>query len=258
MNAKGHCLIAAALVAVFCAAGLTDSGVLEPESPLLIARPNPALAGIDELYVAMGYTEPNKDGLVWKDLRDKIEQKLIKAGIRIYSGNLRTWPATKTSVLTVETRMLKLRDSQTCVFAVQLSLSRPVYIEKEGGLCTWADVWKKSMRMLAVPAKEMPSAVTAAVLEDIETFILAHRSANPPQHRPSQDDRTVIRRVRPVVTDTVRPAGAANYVASKNSEVFHLPSCRSAKRIAPENIVTYETREAAISAGKRPCKICTP
>ncbi|UCG46717.1 MAG: hypothetical protein JSU94_14575 [Phycisphaerales bacterium] len=258
MNAKGHCLIAAALVAVFCAAGLTDSGVFERESPLLISRPNPALAGIDELYVAMGYTEPNKDGLVWKDLRDKIEQKLIKAGIRMYSGNLRTWPVAKTSVLTVETRMLKLQDSQTCVFAVQLSLARPVYLEKEGGLCTWADVWKKSMRMLAVPAEEMPAAVTAAVLEDIETFVLAHRSANPPQHRPTPNDQSVTSPARPVVTDTSRPAGPANYVASKNSEVFHTPSCRSAKRIVAENIVTYETRQAAINSGKRPCKICAP
>ncbi len=258
MNAKGHCLIAAALVGVFCAAGLTDSGVLERESPLLIARPNPALAGIGELYVAMGYSEPNKDGLVWKDLREKIERKLVKAGIRIYSGNLRTWPAAKTSVLTVETRMLNLRDSQTCVFALQLSLSRPVYLQKDGGLCTWAEIWKKSMRMLAVPAKEMPAAVTTAVLEDIETFILAHRSANPPHHRPSQDGQTVISPMRPVVTDTVRPAGPANYVASKNSKVFHLPSCRSAKRIAPENLVTYETRQAAIDSGKRPCKICAP
>ncbi|MCX5639074.1 MAG: hypothetical protein NTX52_15470 [Planctomycetota bacterium] len=48
------------------------------------------------------------------------------------------------------------------------------------------------------------------------------------------------------------------YVASKNSQVFHTPNCRSAKRISPENMVGYSSREEAVNAGKNPCKICKP
>jgi len=48
------------------------------------------------------------------------------------------------------------------------------------------------------------------------------------------------------------------YVASKNSKVFHKPECRWAKRIKPENLVGYSSRDEAIKAGKRPCKQCKP
>lgn len=48
------------------------------------------------------------------------------------------------------------------------------------------------------------------------------------------------------------------YVASKNSKVFHKPDCRWAKRIKPENLVGYSSRDEAIKAGKRPCKQCKP
>jgi hypothetical protein len=51
---------------------------------------------------------------------------------------------------------------------------------------------------------------------------------------------------------------AYRYVSSKNSQVFHTPQCRSAKRIKPENLITYSSREEAIKAGKRPCKVCKP
>ena len=48
------------------------------------------------------------------------------------------------------------------------------------------------------------------------------------------------------------------YVASVNSEVFHKPSCRWAKKIKPHNIVGFKSREDAINSGRRPCKVCKP
>ena len=48
------------------------------------------------------------------------------------------------------------------------------------------------------------------------------------------------------------------YVASKNSKVFHKPGCRWAKRIKPENLVGYNSKEEVMKAGKRPCKMCNP
>lgn len=55
------------------------------------------------------------------------------------------------------------------------------------------------------------------------------------------------------------PATAAGeYVASMLRKPFHYPSCRWAKKIAPENLVTYPTRAAAISDGHVPCKVCKP
>ncbi|MBI3180958.1 MAG: MBL fold metallo-hydrolase [Myxococcales bacterium] len=51
--------------------------------------------------------------------------------------------------------------------------------------------------------------------------------------------------------------GESGYVASKNSEVFHLPGCRAAKRIAEKNLLTFRTREEA-ARERRPAKDCNP
>jgi len=48
------------------------------------------------------------------------------------------------------------------------------------------------------------------------------------------------------------------YVASKKSQVFHIPTCKWAQKINPENLVGFGTREEAVASGKRPCKTCMP
>jgi hypothetical protein len=51
--------------------------------------------------------------------------------------------------------------------------------------------------------------------------------------------------------------GPGRYVGSRRSDVFHVPDCRNARRIAPENLVTFSTREAA-AKDRRPAKDCDP
>ncbi|PIE67127.1 MAG: hypothetical protein CSA23_05615 [Deltaproteobacteria bacterium] len=46
------------------------------------------------------------------------------------------------------------------------------------------------------------------------------------------------------------------YVANRNSELFHLPACKSVKRINVENITAFESAAQAIEAGFRPCRAC--
>ena len=48
------------------------------------------------------------------------------------------------------------------------------------------------------------------------------------------------------------------YVASKRSKVFHRSGCGHAKRIRPENLIGFRSREEAIRSGRRPCKSCRP
>jgi len=47
-------------------------------------------------------------------------------------------------------------------------------------------------------------------------------------------------------------------IGSKNSKKFHLSTCRHAKTIKPENIVTFSSVEEAIKAGREPCAVCKP
>ena len=48
------------------------------------------------------------------------------------------------------------------------------------------------------------------------------------------------------------------YVASRNSKVFHKASCPHAQRIKPQNLVGFESVEAARKTGREPCKTCRP
>lgn len=48
------------------------------------------------------------------------------------------------------------------------------------------------------------------------------------------------------------------YVASKNGKVFHKASCSHVKRIAPKNLVRFNSKQEALQNGRRPCKTCSP
>lgn len=50
----------------------------------------------------------------------------------------------------------------------------------------------------------------------------------------------------------------SGFVASSQREPFHRPGCRWARKIDGENLRTFGTREAAVAAGHRPCKVCKP
>lgn len=53
------------------------------------------------------------------------------------------------------------------------------------------------------------------------------------------------------------PVGSA-YVAARGRTVFHLPGCEWADKIGVSNRATFATRDAAIAAGYRPCRVCGP
>lgn len=62
-------------------------------------------------------------------------------------------------------------------------------------------------------------------------------------------------------TDTREPGaetGEYALVGSSLSNKYHLPECRYAKKIAPENLVGWKTAEDAQAAGYQPCGSCKP
>ena len=264
MKTKKHYLILAVVTAILCVSALGEVRLPLPEDnqPILIGKPNPNLAVIEQLYVVIVQpdTEPNKDGLVWKELDAKVKDKLDKAAIKIatvdYVG--RKVMRYDIPVLIVETEMLKLKDLQQYVFRIQTSLSRPVYLTLESSWYIKADVWKKSSPMQVVSVKSMPAKVTDVVLEQVEEFIQSWRSANPRSTRPSATNDITVKPEKLTKPDAKPTVAEHKYLASKNSKVFHKPDCRWVKRISAKNIVSYNSRNEAIEAGKRPCKTCKP
>ena len=53
-------------------------------------------------------------------------------------------------------------------------------------------------------------------------------------------------------------SAADSYVGNSNSMKFHYLSCTWAKKVGPANRVEFDSREAAVSAGYVPCKVCKP
>jgi len=49
-----------------------------------------------------------------------------------------------------------------------------------------------------------------------------------------------------------------SYWASKNSNIYHKPSCYWAKQISSSNRIVFSSESAARAAGYRPCKVCKP
>ena len=292
MKTKKYHLMLAAVVTILC---ISVAGNTELPSPVehrvidepfiehgLIGQPNPAMAGIDKLYVVIEPrdSEPNKDGLVWSELEKSVGDKIEKeTGIKIAEDDIdkmspdlarvlkrRSVSATHLEFrsidipeLRVDIDMLKLEDSQQYVFHIRTSLASKVILAQYASMFHKAAVWNTQPAMGAVPLKDMPGKVTDAVMKQIDEFMLAYLAANsqlaqtPDASNMGTAKKTDLRKPPPTLLAT-----KFKYVASKNSKVFHRPDCEWAQRIKPENLQGFGTRADAIRAGKRPCKRCKP
>jgi methylphosphotriester-DNA--protein-cysteine methyltransferase len=48
------------------------------------------------------------------------------------------------------------------------------------------------------------------------------------------------------------------YVGSRNSDKYHYPDCKWAKKISAKNLLTFESAQEASKTGYVPCKVCKP
>ncbi|HEW79329.1 MAG TPA: hypothetical protein ENH34_05120 [Phycisphaerales bacterium] len=265
MKTGKYFLLLAVVTGILCAPawGQEPAG---PNNPVLTVRDNPALAGIQVLYVFIvpPSVRPNEDNLLWERLRTIVERKLIKSDTRLarmIESGYAVWPS-NIPVLRVDIDILRLDYSQRYVFRIQTSLAADVFLERYPARFLKVDVWTVARTIQVASAQNEPAAITSFVLGQVETFITAWLAANP-QPGQSSDSRTGDTVPLTVQKKRAKPATKSavaeyKYVASKNSRVFHRPDCSSAKRIKPKNIIGYNSRGEAEKAGKRPCKRCKP
>ena len=65
----------------------------------------------------------------------------------------------------------------------------------------------------------------------------------------------------PVVAATAKPAPAptpvaTGFVGNKDSKVFHTTACKIGAKIKAANKVTFASKDEAVKAGYKPCKVC--
>ena len=103
--------------------------------------------------------------------------------------------------------------------------------------------YNKSIETLT--REEKPSASNPALTEDQSS----QKKKAPPVARLKRSSKN---KVAPS-TDT-----AHQYVGSNKAKKYHYPNCKWAKKIKPENRVTFNSAKEARQAGYVPCKVCKP
>ncbi|MBN1391643.1 MAG: hypothetical protein JW947_02445 [Sedimentisphaerales bacterium] len=285
MKTGKYYLVMAIVLGILCGSAFCEVEYHPKENkPLLIGQPEPALKGIRQLYIIVrSPTNAVCRGIVFEKLENLVKEKIEEAGITIAESDVnklepnsvgaRTARILKrknenvkdfkfidarTPELRIDLDTLDIKDSNEVVFYVKTSLARLVYLGRDYRPGFKTDVWRSEPIMQTASAEDTPPAVTSMVLGQVEAFIHAYLAANPTHKIPS-DVNDVNESPKEQDEPAAESAPAENkYVSSKNSGVFHKPDCSSAKRIKPENLVSYSNRDEAIKAGKKPCGRCNP
>ncbi len=243
-------LIAAFLFSYSHAAEPQDS---EPDLSL-ISKPDPVLTGIEPLCVVVisHNDEPKHAGLLLKNIKQKTEADLKKAGIDVIVVPDENNPP-ELPELRIFVDIFRPEHSNRCFLHIQTSLAKLVYLKKDLSLSIKTDIWKIGPEMELAPYDNMQTMVARMVSKQVDVFIHACIAAN--SSAKSSDSNSPTIAANPAAKS--EPA-KQTFVASKNGKAFHKPDCSSAARIKPENLVTYNSREQALAAGKNPCKQCKP
>jgi sugar phosphate isomerase/epimerase len=113
--------------------------------------------------------------------------------------------------------------------------------------------------------KQEPLAVAKAGLAKMKAAVnkalgAGYSLADSPRARQAPNDRTseadsLTSTEKQTKPGTKSAVAEYKYVASRSSKVFHKSDCRWAKRIKPDNLVVYNSKNEAAKAGRRPCKV---
>jgi len=254
MRIKGHRILSAVLV-ICVVAGLTanSSAKLNPQQE--------SLRGVNTMTVEVicsGDAEEtglNEEG-IGKDVRRQFEE----AGIKIMPRQV--WGKVPGRCrLKVMITVYKPSGPETFIYSLRVHFLQTVALERNPETRIDAVTWE-----LTKLGNGSKSRLAEEIPENLKimanSFIRDHRQANPPGGESSVAKDTkrvsVTAPKEEAKADTEPVAAEYRFVASKNSKVFHTSECRWAQKIKPDNLVVYNSRDAAIKAGKRPCKVCNP
>lgn len=90
----------------------------------------------------------------------------------------------------------------------------------------------------------------------IENLALASAASQESNSTPQESQKTAPDGQLGAGNTNNTPSQNCTYVGSKNSNKYHLPSCRWAKNIKPENITCFKDKNDAESKGYLPDKNC--
>jgi hypothetical protein len=226
------------------------------KGPALLVSSMPALADLTELRIVLPPSGAGREtGPVDAvKLRAAVIEQLRGAGIACVEDETAIVPK-----LLVRMEGTPIPGSDKQVHRVQVSLVRRVILPDRSHLQIEAEVWQ-GVPLVRIMAKEETAGILGAgVLNRVQAFVDTMRAARAVS-TPGLA-RTVSAPAagqEPSAWEGTQTVSACPFVCSRNGQIFHRSDCRLARNIAAGNLIGYKSREEAVQAGKRPCKVCQP
>ena len=260
MTARNYFSIFIATVVVFPVLTFAADQPSAPNRPAVSGIVNPHLSQLKSLNVFLvePFLKVDFDQRVWTNLKKRIEnklsgsnpqlKKLIKFGTRADSA---------LPQLQIVIEALNPDGKNDKLFTVETSLMVEFILDRQRKQVLETRVWGLRDAVLVQSTKGIPTVVGNLALKHTDVFIKAWLLANQKFNKPT-GQKLSERLVKEEKPSSKNQPVQFEFVASKNSKVFHLPSCSSARRIKPQNLINYKARGEARKDGKRPCKRCKP
>lgn len=220
---------------------------------------NKSLVGINKMVVdvCLLVKFDEAQGIKDEDITKEISQQLREAGIKVVDrADLSQAPGQARLELII--KGYQLPGQRNDILSLDLRFNQKASLARNPEIEVNATTWELT-RLADGRGHRFTEAIQGNVRIMVNEFIRDCRAANPKDTAPADvnDVSTAIPKKRP--EPIAKPAPAEyEYVASKNSKVFHKPDCSSAKRISPKNLVGFDGRGEAVETGRRPCKRCKP
>ena len=216
-----------------------------------------ALRVVNGVTVGVSCTEDaEKAGLEAKIIQGDSALQLQRAGIKVVDKQSGYMPPTIPD-LQIRIKAYEISEKQIIVDNIDIFLKQQTALIGNPDQKITPTTWRRSRLSHSRP-QQFVEHIREHVKILISEFIKDYQAANQSEAEPIDANKVAIPIPKQVNPTEKTQQVQYKFVASKNSKVFHKPDCSSASRIKPENLETYNTRDGAVKAGKRPCKRCKP
>jgi len=254
MKIKSHILVfvAGALCFLFLSGGSVKAA--------LFFQTGPEYENIDAISLTIKYPANASvlEESYWSDLKIRHEQKLKEADLNVSSDKKITH--SKTGVeLSIRVELLKVPDANLFAVRIETVMARQMLLATGSDHIYIVPLSLGQWGIKFVSEDDLPGFIENAASGHIDQFLRNYQATRSLQEKKNAQAGHVaadINQPTQAIQQTQVPKYV--YIASKNSVVFHKPDCRWAQNISEDNRVTYNSRDEAIKAGKRPCKSCNP
>ena len=194
-------------------------------------------------------------------LRRRFQSALIQAYRPRFEYEVRVWPQRfqppASAVLAAFAVMLEAHEALAAIETIDRELWTELAIADANTFTASAEAYYRHLALRAGPIMEtrLEEGVLLAANLIGGAWI---RAGSPPMERWTRPGEPLATATAAPAAPAAEPSSTASLVGSRKSRIFHRATCPHAARIDPANLVHFASVEAALAAGRKPCKTCLP